>query len=158
MATFAILFVGFMFTFMIEFRMEPPFRNVWLSFTKVIVMTSEIEYSDMFETPVEKGLVWSLVARFILLSFVVLITIVLMNLMVGLAVNDITLLEAQGRTRRLAKQVCHENKLNYYIFYQPISLFNTTFHGSLPFPTIWRVTSLPIQFFQNFLSIYYQKQ
>ncbi|XP_075228378.1 uncharacterized protein LOC142328462 isoform X2 [Lycorma delicatula] len=116
LATFGFIFIGFMFSFMIEFRSQKPFNDIWRSFVKVIVMTSELEYTDMFENPVESTLIWTVVARCLLLSFVILITIVLMNLMVGLAVNDISLLEAQGRTRRLAKQVTFLTLIELFVY------------------------------------------
>jgi hypothetical protein len=43
-------------------------------------------------------------SRIIFLTFVILTTIVMMNLMVGLAVSDIQAVQAEGHVRRLLKQ------------------------------------------------------
>lgn len=65
-------------------------------------MTSEFDYDDLFkeinDTP-------SGILRLVFLLFVVFIAIVLMNLMVGVAVNDLQLLTHEGNLRQLEKQV-----------------------------------------------------
>lgn len=66
-------------------------------------MVSEYEYSDTFHK--SDNLLRDIIARFLFLLFVVLIAIVLVNLMVGLAVSDIATLQAQGRSKTLAKQI-----------------------------------------------------
>lgn len=107
---------------MIEFstNQDSPFNNTLVSFTKVLVMTSEIDYDDIFKTKSNVSELWEYVARIILVSFVILITIVLTNLMVGVAVNDIKLLEAHGKTRRLAKQV-HNSIISFVTFHNGFS-------------------------------------
>lgn len=98
-----------MFSLMIQFQTtsDSPFNNTLQSFTKVLVMITEIEYDDMVKSKpeAEKNFFWKVVSSFTLVLFIIMIAIVLMNLMVGLAVHDIKLLEAHGRTRRLAKEV-----------------------------------------------------
>jgi len=47
---------------------------------------------------------FQLISRIIFLAFVILTTIVMMNLMVGLAVSDIQAVQAEGHFRRLLKQ------------------------------------------------------
>lgn len=92
---------------MIQFRSEIPFDGPWAAFVKTMVMmTSEFDYVALFDKEHSVELATSLVVvRLIFLVFLILAAIVLMNLMVGVAVNDINDLEILGNIRRLAKQV-----------------------------------------------------
>ncbi|CAH0403188.1 unnamed protein product [Chilo suppressalis] len=105
--TFAFLVIGFSFSFMIQFRSKTPFEGPWAAFVKTIVMmTSEFEYSALFDEAHSKELAFSFqIVRLIFVAFLILAAIVLMNLMVGVAVNDINDLEILGNIRRLDKQV-----------------------------------------------------
>ncbi|XP_021197048.3 transient receptor potential channel pyrexia isoform X1 [Helicoverpa armigera] len=105
--TFAFLLIGFSLSFMIQFHSQPPFESPWAALVKTIVMmTSEFDYGDLVEESDPAVFVKSiLVVRVIFLMFVMFAAIVLMNLMVGVAVNDLYNLEVIGNVRRLAKQV-----------------------------------------------------
>lgn len=107
LATFAFLVIGFSLSFMIEFKSKMPFEGPWAAFVKTMVMmTSEFDYVALFDEEHSKDLAASLIiVRVIFVVFLVLAAIVLMNLMVGVAVNDINDLEILGNIRRLAKQV-----------------------------------------------------
>ncbi|XP_054270733.1 serine/threonine-protein phosphatase 6 regulatory ankyrin repeat subunit B-like isoform X2 [Macrosteles quadrilineatus] len=113
LATFLFVILGFMFAFMIHFRDSGQFTDVWRSFTKVLVMTFELDYEKMFRTVNGMNAV---VGRGIFLYFMVLMAIVLMNLLVGIAVSDIAMLEKQGRARRLAKQIDFLSMLESYVY------------------------------------------
>jgi len=113
MATFFFVILGFMFAFMIHFRATGQFSDWWRSFAKVMVMAIEFEYETMFEDV--KG-VDAIVGRGIFLSFMVLVAIVLMNLLVGLAVSDIAILEKKGRAQRLAKQIDFLSMLEMFVY------------------------------------------
>ncbi|XP_024940970.1 transient receptor potential channel pyrexia isoform X2 [Cephus cinctus] len=126
--TFGFLVIGFTFSFLVQFRNEPPFGSPWQSFVKTMVMmTSEFDYSDLF-TDREDYIVTLTLGRLVFVAFLVLAAIVLMNLMIGLAVNDINDLEIRGKTERLFKQVnflCSLDSLVYNEFmlkYLPIHL------------------------------------
>lgn len=105
--TFAFLVIGFSLSFMIQFRSQSPFDSPWAAMVKTMVMmTSEFDYESIFDDDHTKNIATSLiVVRVMFLIFLVLAAIVLMNLMVGVAVNDINDLEILGNIRRLAKQV-----------------------------------------------------
>lgn len=105
--TFAFLVIGFSLSFMIQFRSQMPFDGPWAAFVKTIVMmTSEFDYEALFDEEHSPELATSLIiVRIIFLVFLILAAIVLMNLLVGVAVNDINDLEVLGNIRRLAKQV-----------------------------------------------------
>lgn len=84
-----------------------PFESPWAALVKTMVMmTSEFDYVALFDEEHSRDLATSLIiVRIVFLIFVVLAAIVLMNLLVGVAVNDINDLEILGNIRRLAKQV-----------------------------------------------------
>ncbi|XP_053618072.1 transient receptor potential channel pyrexia-like isoform X2 [Plodia interpunctella] len=105
--TFAFLVIGFSLSFMIQFHSQMPFESPWAAMVKtVVMMTSEFDYEALFDEEHSANLATSLViVRVIFLIFLILAAIVLMNLMVGVAVNDINDLEVLGNIRRLAKQV-----------------------------------------------------
>ncbi|XP_014366738.2 transient receptor potential channel pyrexia [Papilio machaon] len=105
--TFAFLIIGFALSFMIQFHSQIPFEGPWAAFVKTMVMmTSEFDYVALFDAEHSKDLATSLIiVRVVFLIFLILAAIVLMNLLVGVAVNDINDLEILGNIRRLAKQV-----------------------------------------------------
>jgi transient receptor potential cation channel subfamily A protein 1 len=91
--TFGGLVMGFAFSFCVQFHEYNQFRNLWWSIVKTIVMMmGEYEYSELFPEDDKTQLRLKGTSRIIFLAFVVLSSIVLMNLMVGLAVNDIQVL------------------------------------------------------------------
>lgn len=105
--TFAFLIIGFALSFMIQFHSQIPFESPWAALVKTMVMmTSEFDYVALFDEEHSRELATSLIiVRIVFLIFVILAAIVLMNLLVGVAVNDINDLEVLGNIRRLAKQV-----------------------------------------------------
>lgn len=67
-----------------------------------VMMMGEFDYEDLFDKKSVTRL--SGTSRIIFLFFIILSSIVLMNLMVGLAVNDIQGVQQEGHARRLEKQ------------------------------------------------------
>lgn len=105
--TFVFLLIGFALSFMIQFHSKAPFDDPWAAFVKTMVMmTSEFDYLDLFDEEQTKSIGTSfIIIRILFLTFLILAGIVLMNLMVGVAVNDLQNLEMHGNIRRLEKQV-----------------------------------------------------
>ncbi|CAB3254551.1 unnamed protein product [Arctia plantaginis] len=130
--TFSFLVVGFSISFMVMFRHQSPFENPWAALVKTLVMlTSEYDYGDLMEqvktvdgtnntTSTEsfiKNTFQSLLlVRLIFLIFLILAGIVLMNLMVGVAVNDLQNLQLIGNIRRLTKQIEFHLSLNRSLY------------------------------------------
>lgn len=92
---------------MIQFHSQVPFEHPWAALVKTMVMmTSEFDYEDLMKQTDSKEFVTSLlVVRLIFFVFLILAAIVLMNLLVGVAVNDLHNLQLLGNVRRLGKQV-----------------------------------------------------
>ncbi|XP_021940800.1 transient receptor potential channel pyrexia-like isoform X3 [Zootermopsis nevadensis] len=129
--TFGGLVMGFAFSFCVQFHESGQFRNLWWSIVKtVVMMMGEYEYSDLFPEDDKMQLRLKGTSRIIFLAFVVLSSIVLMNLMVGLAVNDIQELQTEGHIQRLLKQaefLAHCEKLSSHHILKS-ALFPSWFH------------------------------
>lgn len=98
---FLCLVIGFALSFSIQFRSYEHFADPWRALVKTtVMMMGEFEYADLFADSRDS----SLLPRIIFLMFIILTSIVLMNLMVGLAVSDIQELQRRGRARKLEKR------------------------------------------------------
>jgi len=115
LAAYICLIVGFSLGFNVLHENYKSFANPLISLLKtVIMMSGELEFEDVFFD--EKApLKYPGTAHLMLLGFVILVTVILMNLMVGLAVSDIQELRrcaGLDRLIRRAELVAHlENML-----------------------------------------------
>ncbi|XP_020298541.1 transient receptor potential channel pyrexia-like [Pseudomyrmex gracilis] len=108
---FGFLIIGFALSFMIVFHRKDQFGSFYKAIVStVVMMTGEYEYTDLFNnststdsTDNEEDFL-PITARIIFFSFIILTSIILINLMTGLAVNDIQALEKEGHIRQLLKQ------------------------------------------------------
>jgi transient receptor potential cation channel subfamily A protein 1 len=103
------LVIGFALSFSIQFYHHHDFTDPWKALVKTVaMMIGEFDYGTIFDTSKNSTTVTvqggSPTSRVIFLLFVILTSIVLMNLMIGLAVNDIQKLEQEGHARKLQKQ------------------------------------------------------
>ncbi|OXU18737.1 hypothetical protein TSAR_000687 [Trichomalopsis sarcophagae] len=103
---FIWLIVGFALSFSVLFHEADQFQSSWKALAKtVVMMMGEYEYADMFAARTNAADSFLLVTgRVVFLAFVILASVVLMNLMIGLAVSDIQALEQVGHIQRLLKQ------------------------------------------------------
>lgn len=105
MCAYFYLIVAFTLCFGVIFPNYPAFRDLKWVFLKVIIMMSgELEYEDVFFSDTF-DIKYPYTAHLSYLVFVILVTIVLSNLMVGLAVNDIQGLQKSASLDRLVRQV-----------------------------------------------------
>lgn len=96
---FVCLIVGFAFSFAVLFHGNDQFRNSWRAVVKtVVMMMGEYEYGALFSDEKNGSSFLPATSRVVFLAFVMLASIVLMNLMIGLAVNDIQGLEKEVRS------------------------------------------------------------
>ncbi|XP_059486323.1 transient receptor potential channel pyrexia-like [Neocloeon triangulifer] len=115
MLTFVFIVLGYTLSFYVQFNKQESFDGPFKAFVKtVVMMAGEFDYKDLFEMDNNHSLSSSgkalhkdpldVISRLIFLTFVILTTIVMMNLMVGLAVSDIQAVQTEGHFRRLLKQ------------------------------------------------------
>ncbi|XP_032677663.1 transient receptor potential channel pyrexia-like isoform X2 [Odontomachus brunneus] len=143
---FCCLIVGFALSFIVLFKnddknkndengKENEFRNLWRAVVRtVVMMMGEYEYEDLFQ---KKHL--PITTRIVFFIFTMLVSIVLINLMIGLAVNDIQAIEREGHTRRLLKQadfIAHLERLtSHRIFRRNCLRPRLKIHSSRDIPT-----------------------
>ncbi|XP_071454966.1 transient receptor potential channel pyrexia-like [Hetaerina americana] len=101
---YCCLLIGFGLGFGVLFPMYPSFKMPYLSLLKsVIMMSGELEYEDIFFNSSYK-LLYEGTSHVMFLAFVILVTVILTNLLVGLAVSDIQGLQKTARLNRLVRQ------------------------------------------------------
>lgn len=114
LAAYVCLIVGFSLGFSVLYKNYKSFHNPLISLLKtVIMMSGELEFENVFFD--KDNSLYPGTAHLMLLSFVILVTVILTNLMVGLAVSDIQELRrcaGLDRLVRRAELVAHlENML-----------------------------------------------
>ncbi|XP_068222418.1 transient receptor potential channel pyrexia-like isoform X3 [Palaemon carinicauda] len=114
MLTFACvyssLFIGFSVSFYLVFEGE-IFNNVWMSLLKTLaMMVGELDFESVLGSDTKQTLPGT--AHIIFVLFVLLMTIVITNLLVGLAVQDIQMLQKEAGVSRLALTVEQETSVD----------------------------------------------
>jgi len=94
---FGYLIIGFALSFNVLFHRNEQFSDFWMSLVRTMVMMmGEYEYEELLRTDKEgKGDFLPITSRIVFFVFIMLASIVLINLMIGLAVNDIQALEKE---------------------------------------------------------------
>ena len=83
-----------------------PYQKEGSTFVKTLVMmTGEFEFDGLFYGEVEQP--YFNLTMILFVVFVVIMTIIVMNLLIGLAVDDIKGVQDQAVLNRLAMQVCN---------------------------------------------------
>ncbi|GAB0098527.1 Ankyrin repeat-containing domain [Sergentomyia squamirostris] len=106
MAYFFVL-IGFTISFCIIFPDSPYFPNPFMAFIIVLIlMTGEIDLSMLANEPDGKDppVLLEISAQITFILFLFFITIILMNLLVGVAVNDIEALKESAELSKLVRQ------------------------------------------------------
>ncbi|XP_014235400.1 transient receptor potential channel pyrexia-like [Trichogramma pretiosum] len=136
LGAYLCLVVGFSLAFSVLHRGYKSFKNPLVGLLKTIIMLSgELEFEDVFfdeEAPV----LYPGTTHLIMLAFVVLVTVILANLMMGLAVSDIQeLRQCAGLDRlvRRAELVAHLENLLFskLLDYAPKKLVRACRTGAL---------------------------
>ncbi|KAF8376249.1 trpa-1 [Pristionchus pacificus] len=112
-ARFSLIFVLFVVAFSISFfillQNRPEFSNVFSSLMKTtVMMIGEFEFTGIFHgdnTEHNQRMYTTAMAYPLFLIFAIVMTILLMNLLVGLAVDDIKGVQEQAALKRLSMQV-----------------------------------------------------
>lgn len=103
-AAYFCLLLAFALSFGVLFANYKSFDDLkWVIIKVLVMMSGELEYEDIFydsDAPIR----YHYTAQFMFLAFVILVTIILANLMVGLAVSDIQGLQQSAGLDRLVRQ------------------------------------------------------
>lgn len=104
LGAYVCLIIGFALGFSVLHHNYKSFKNPLVGLLKTIIMMSgELEFEDVFFDSTAK-LHYPGTAHLMLLAFVVLVTVILTNLMVGLAVSDIQELRRCAGLDRLVRR------------------------------------------------------
>ncbi|CAG9838316.1 unnamed protein product [Diabrotica balteata] len=106
MLAYFCLFLAFSLSFGVIFANYKSFKDLkWVLLKVIIMMSGELEYEDVFfpDDKYEK-IKYPYTAQLMYLCFVILVTIILTNLIVGLAVSDIQELQQSAGLDRLVRQ------------------------------------------------------
>ncbi|XP_043514183.1 uncharacterized protein LOC122530879 [Frieseomelitta varia] len=118
---FLCLIVGFALSFAVLFHGNDQFSNFWNSVVKtVVMMMGEYDYGDLFSENNGSSFL-PVTSRIVFLIFV-LASMVLVNLMIGIAVNDIQSLKKKGHILQLEKQAEFVNHLERLASYRIFDL------------------------------------
>ncbi|XP_023336897.1 transient receptor potential cation channel subfamily A member 1 homolog isoform X3 [Eurytemora carolleeae] len=106
----ALFVLAFSFGFYALVADQAPFGNGWYSIMKTFVMTiGELEYADLFFADESGGnntsVTYELSTFAFFFVFVIIMPIIITNLLVGLAVDDIQSVQENAVLQRLAMQV-----------------------------------------------------
>jgi hypothetical protein len=101
---YSAIIMAFAMSFAVMFSRHKEFASSWGSILSTFVMmTGEYNYPDIFfddEQPVE----YAYSSHGLFLLFILFMTIIMMNLLVGMAVNDIQALQKSAKLERLVRQ------------------------------------------------------
>ncbi|KRT84307.1 Ankyrin repeat-containing protein [Oryctes borbonicus] len=98
------LLIAFSLSFGVLLSKYKSFKEpAWTLLKTIIMMSGELEYEDVFYDD-EAPIIYPVTAHIMYLAFVLLVTIILTNLMVGLAVSDIQELQRSAGLDRLVRQ------------------------------------------------------
>lgn len=100
------LFIAFSLSFGVIFANYPAFLDLkWVLVKVIIMMSGELEYEDVFfPEKTEYAIRYPYTAHLMYFCFVLLVTLILNNLLVGLAVSDIQGLQQSAGLDRLVRQ------------------------------------------------------
>lgn len=102
---YCCLLIAFGLSFGVLFSSYPAFKSIYWTLLKTITMMSgELEFEDIFYGE-NSSIPYPVTSHGMFFAFVILVTIILTNLLVGLAVSDIQGLQASAGLDRLSRQV-----------------------------------------------------
>lgn len=135
---YCCLLIAFGLSFGVLFNSYPAFQQIhWTLLKTITMMSGELEFEDIFynnykDSPIR----FPYTSHAMFFAFVLLVTIILTNLLVGLAVSDIQGLQASAGLDRLTRQVELIARLESLFFSKllrpvPITLIRMCQRGAL---------------------------
>ncbi|XP_072750481.1 uncharacterized protein [Anoplolepis gracilipes] len=131
---YACLLVGFTASFCVIFPRTNSFSSPHIGLTKVLVMmTGELNFEDLFFAAekgydkFEESTIWILqvIVQLFFVLFLLFVTIVLMNLLIGIAVHDIKGLQKTAGLAKLVRQtkLIHDVEVAIFLGFTPSKRF-----------------------------------
>ncbi|KAI4498472.1 hypothetical protein M0802_006407 [Mischocyttarus mexicanus] len=136
LGAYICLIIGFSLGFCVLHKNYKSFANPLIGLLKTIIMMSgELEFEDIYFDN-EFKVLYTGTSHLMLLSFVILVTVILTNLMVGLAVSDIQELRRCAGLDRLVRRAELVSYLEGMLFskllnYAPKNLMRTCRRGAM---------------------------
>ncbi|XP_076235392.1 transient receptor potential channel pyrexia [Calliopsis andreniformis] len=136
LGAYICLIIGFSLGFSVLHKNYKSFNNPLVGLLKTIIMMSgELEFEDVFFDE-NAPILYSGTAHLMLLGFVILVTVILTNLMMGLAVSDIQELQRCAGLDRLVRRAELVAYLESMLFsklldYAPHKIMKTCRQGAL---------------------------
>lgn len=136
LGAYICLIIGFSLGFSVLHKNYDSFNNPLIALLKTIVMMSgELEFEDIFFSS-KSSILYSGTAHLMFLSFVILVTVILANLMMGLAVSDIQELRRCAGLDRLVRRAELVAHLEHMLFsklldYAPNTIMKACRQGAL---------------------------
>ncbi|XP_069690714.1 transient receptor potential channel pyrexia-like [Periplaneta americana] len=139
---YACLLIGFTLAFCVIFPKTDIFQNPAFGFIQVIaLMIGSVEYEDLVFEEDKKGFVLTISAHLVFLLFMLFVTIIMMNLLVGIAVRDIQGLQKTAGLSKLVRQTKLISSIELSLFnnWLPKYMLMVIRHTALISPSGYRV-------------------
>lgn len=95
--------MGFSLAFFVMFHGQKPFESFLNTFAKVVVMTSELEYTGMIDDI--ENIQNKIVIRVLIIFFIFFVPVIMMNFLLALIITDTGDLKINGKAKRTCNTI-----------------------------------------------------